>query len=70
MHGEYLTKARTVDRLYVGTLEGEVGPVEAKLLSFERVRGVVFGAFGEASELVHQLIDQLANLRVAVAGPQ
>ena len=70
MHEEYLTKARSVDRMYVGTQHGEVGPVEAKLLSYERVRGTVFGAFGEASEPVHQLIEQLANSRVTVAGPQ
>ena len=54
---EYVTKARSVDRQYVGTLQGQQGPVEAKLLSFERVRGAVFGAFGEASELVYQLIE-------------
>ena len=47
-----------------------VGPVETKLLSFERVQGVVFGAFGEVSEPVHRLIDQLATSRVLVAGPQ
>ena len=45
-------------------------PVEEKLLSSERVQGVVFGAFGEASEPVHRLIDQLATSRVRVAGPQ
>ena len=44
--------------------------MEAKLLSFERVRGIVFGAFGEASEALHQLIDHLATSRVSVAGPQ
>ena len=70
LHDEYVLKARSVDRQYVGTQEGQVGPVEAKLLSFERVRGVVFGAFGEASEPVHQLIHQLADSRVAVAGPE
>ena len=40
------------------------------MLSFERVQGVVFGAFGEASEAVHSLIDYLATSRVRVAGPQ
>ena len=70
LHEEYVRKARNVDREFVGTPPGEVGPVEAKLLSFERVRGVVFGAFGEASEPLHQLIDELATSRVTVTGPQ
>ena len=60
-HEKNIVKARNVDREFVGTPPGEVGPIEAKLLSFERVRGVVFGAFGEASEPLHQLIDQLAT---------
>ena len=70
LHEEYVRKAKEVDRLYVGTQPGHVGPVQAKLLSFERVQGLVFGAFGEASQAVHQLIDTLANSRVFVAGPQ
>ena len=59
-----------VDRQYMGTMPAEAGLVEAKLLSFERVRSIVFGAFGEASEPLHQLIDYLATSRVSVAGPQ
>ena len=47
-----------------------LGPVEAKLLSFERVQGIVFGAFAKVSEPVHWLIDQLATSRVTVAGRQ
>ena len=70
LHEEYVVKARNVDREFVGTPPGNVGPVEAKLLTFERVQGVVFGAFGEASEPLHQLINQLATSRVTVAGPQ
>ena len=65
-----MDKARAVDLQYVRTAPGVVGPVEEKLLSFERVQGMVFGAFGEASEPVHRLIDQLATSRVRVAGPQ
>ena len=63
-------KARRADTLFVGTPAGEVSPVERKLLSYERVQGLVFGAFGEASEPVHRLIDHLANSRVSMAGPQ
>ena len=70
LHQEYLLKARNADQEYVGVAPGEIGPVEGKLLSFERVQGVVFGAFGEASEPTHRLVDQLAESRVTVAGPQ
>ena len=70
LHQEYLIKARNVDQRYGGIEPGVVGPVEAKLLSFERVQGIVFGAFAEVSEPVHRLIDQLATSRVTVAGPQ
>ena len=44
--------------------------MEAKLLTYERVQGLVFGAFGEASEPLHRLIDHLADSRVNVARPQ
>ena len=70
LHNEYVLKARRVDTAYCETPQGQVGPVERKLLSFERVRGLVFGAFGEASLPVHQLVDSLATSRVSVAAPQ
>ena len=44
--------------------------MEAKLLTYERVQGLVFGAFGEASEPLHRLIDHLADSRVNVARPR
>ena len=34
------------------------------------MRGLVFGAFGEASQPVHQLVDSLATSQVTVAVPQ
>ena len=34
LQGEYLKKARNADSQYVGTEEGQVGPVENKLLQF------------------------------------
>ena len=67
---EYEVKARTVDQQYCDVEPGQVGPVEAKLHSLGQVRGVVFGAFGEASRPVHDLVDFIATSRVAVAGPQ
>ena len=65
-----MKKARKADQLFVGTPASEVGPVESKLLSYKRVQGLVFGAFGEASEPLHRLIDLLADSRVYVAGLQ
>ena len=70
LHNEYVNKAKRVDMLNCETQPGQVGPIEAKLLSYERVMGMVFGAFGEASQPVHQLVDSLATSRVTVAMPQ
>ena len=62
---EYIKKARNVDRMYWGAAEGTVGRVERKLVDMgEEVRGLVFGAFGEASEGVHELVHHLANSRL------
>ena len=69
MHNEYVNKAKRVDMLYCETQPGQVGPIEAKLLSYEQV-GMVFGAFGEASQPVHQLVDSLATSRVTVVVPE
>ena len=73
---EYQAKARQTDWDYCGTprplqvRQGEVqpvrqqGPVETKLNTFGRVNGWVFGAWGEASEDVHSLVQRLAKARV------
>ena len=61
---EYLKKARNVDRVYGGVAEGELGRVQRKLVDFGEVRGLVFGAFGEASEGVHELVHHLADSRL------
>ena len=47
---------------YVGTRLGVVGPVEAKLRSYERVLPLVFGAYGETSAGMEQLLQTLAEL--------
>ena len=60
---EYRQHAKKVDREYGGVPQGEVGPVEAKLLSFPPLRRWVFGAWGEASEDVHVLVKDLAVSR-------
>lgn len=58
---EYASKARGVDRKYCGTLQGAVGPVEGMLRTFEPVRGLVFGAWGEASPATHKLLTVMAQ---------
>ena len=37
----------------------QVGPVEQKLVNFGSLRGLGFGAWGEASEGAHRLVDDL-----------
>ena len=59
----YVKHTVDIDRNYVGTVAGEVGPVEGKLNDFE-LRGLVFDAFGEASEDVHSLIKGRGEVRV------
>ena len=60
---EYLHHAQKIDREFGGVAAGVVGPVEAKLLSFPPLRRWVFGAWGEASEDVHLMVDYLAEAR-------
>ena len=55
---------------HCGTPPGTTGPVETKLARLGEVKGVVVGAFGEASEELHTLIHHLAISRVREAGPQ
>ena len=47
--------------------EGQVGPVEARLAGYGQVRGLVFGAFGEASEAVHEFVQVVAQALVPVS---
>jgi hypothetical protein len=68
IQGEYMAKARAADRRQ-GVPEGEVGGVEAKLLSLGEVGGVICGNVWEVSEPTHSLISAMATNRVRVAGP-
>ena len=68
LSGEYRRKAKDVDRLYVGTPEGEVGPVQRKLEEYGDLQGLVVGAFGEGSEDLHHLVQVLAESRVVAVG--
>ena len=78
---KYAQKARETDWNYCGIarpprvpLPGvvqpvrQIGPVETKLLSYGRVQGWVFGAWGEASEDVHALVQRIAKSRLELAG--
>ena len=49
---EYVRKAQRTDQTYCGTAPGTVGPVEARLRTFDKTVPLVFGAFGEASSAV------------------
>ena len=64
---EYMDKAKIADRRQ-GVAEGEVGRVEAKLVSLGELKGIVAGNFGEVSTDTHDLIAALATSRVRKAG--
>ena len=49
LQGEYRAKAKKADRKYGNTIDGELGKMEQKLLTFERVRGLVVGGWAELS---------------------
>ena len=66
--GEYRRKARNVDRDFVGTPEGTVGPVERRLEEYGELLGLVVGAWGEGSEDLHNLVQLLAESRVSSMG--
>ncbi len=53
---EYCGQKRHIDQRFCGTAVGDIGPVEAKLRTFDPVRGLVFGAWGEASPDVERLL--------------
>ena len=65
----YRSHARELD----GTARGAPpGPVQQRLESFTAVRGLIFGAYGEASADVHDLIstaaDRIAQQQWQIAG--
>jgi hypothetical protein len=71
LHGEYLSKVRTMDRAFGlaslapggGVRQPNVtaGPIEQKYLSVAPVRGAVIGGFGEGSGGLHSLIKDIAT---------
>ena len=75
----YAKSAREVDWRHCGTPRPPVrrggdalpprqlGPVETRLNSFGKVTGWVFGAWGECSQEVHQMVQKVAQARVQQA---
>ncbi len=59
--GDYERKARALDRLHYGVAAPAVGRVLTALRVFPPVRGLVFGAYGEASADVHTLLQACAT---------
>ena len=68
LQGEYKRKAREADGIYGGQDPDNAGPVERKLAQFGEIVGLVVGAFGEGSDDVHYLIQQLAENRASATG--
>ena len=66
----YRSKARKVDVEVLGVEREQKGPVEKRLDEFGALLGLCFGAWGEASEGVHQLVQTLAESRLKFQGLQ
>lgn len=60
---EYRTKFSTLDRLYNGTVRGQVGPLQERLQSMGDLQCLVVGRFGEARHDLHVLVKRLAEAR-------
>ena len=58
---EYIKKLREKDRRYLNTANGEVGPMEEALMSYDGCTGLVGGFYGEFSRDVDQLIKLAAQ---------
>ena len=58
VHLDYHWHARAIDKKFNNTPQDTVGPVEARMNSFE---GLVVGAFEEGSSHLHHLIEQYAD---------
>ena len=63
---EYNRKARKIDQDMLGA--EDKGPVERRLGEFGDLIGLCFGAWGEASTDVHELIQTLAESRLKFQG--
>ena len=61
---DYRRKARKIDQDILKTPSEQRGPVERRLDEFGEIKGLCFGAFGEASQDVHDLIQSMAESRL------
>ena len=59
-----------MDREVVGVGDEQKGPVERRLDEFGELLGLCFGAWGEGSEGVHQLVQTIAEARLKYQGLQ
>ena len=53
--------ARKADRAYNHTREGIIGPVERELGTYGLVKGLIVGAYGEASSHIEALVQTIAS---------
>ena len=60
----YRDKAKALDQTISGSERGQRGPVERRLDEFGEILGLCFGAWGEASQDVHSLVEVLAQSRL------
>ena len=57
----YQDKAKNIDRVYCGTTEGQVGPVQCRLEQFGELAGFVIGQFCKGSHDLHQYLIKCEN---------
>ena len=67
---DYRRKAKKVDQELLGVEREVRGPVERRLEEYGDLIGLCFGAWGEASEDVHKLVQSLAECRLTYLGLQ
>ena len=58
--------ARAVDKKKNETPDGQVGPVERELNNFPEIEGLIFGAYGEVSQHVDDLMHTAADKAASV----
>ena len=63
LQAEYERKLSKLDNQLHGTVDGQTGPLVRRLRSYPRLQSFVVGAFGEVSEDIHGLVNQLAQSR-------
>ena len=59
----YRDKAKRIDIKYHNSGGSEVGPVERKLESLGELQCLVLGQFGEGSQNLHDLLEELATVK-------